>query len=119
MCIICLHFKLIEAEWHIYASLNIFGSGSGLSPDRHQAIIWSKAELLLIGPLGTNFNEILIEIHILSLKKNPFENVFWKMAAICLGLNVLAKTLSDIKLFSKRIIIYKVHFAPNLTGPSP
>ena len=37
-------------------------SDNGLSPDRRQAIIWTNAGLLLIGPLGTNFSEILIEI---------------------------------------------------------
>ena len=35
------------------------GSDNGLSPDRHQAIILTNARILLIGPLGTNFNEIL------------------------------------------------------------
>ena len=51
-----------KAKWHIYASANetIFGSGNGLSPGRHQAIIWTSARILLIGPSGTNFNEILI-----------------------------------------------------------
>ena len=42
--------------------LTIIGSDNGLSPGRRQAIIWTNAELLLIRPLGTNFNEILIEI---------------------------------------------------------
>ena len=46
-----------------------------------QAIIWTNAEILLIGPLGTNFNEILIEICAF-IHKNPLENVIWKMAAI-------------------------------------
>ena len=27
-----------------------------------QAIIWTNAEILFIGPLATNFSEILIEI---------------------------------------------------------
>ena len=48
---------------------NIIGSDNGLLPGRHQAIIWSNAGKLLIGPLGTNFSEISIEIHILLLKK--------------------------------------------------
>ena len=48
---------------HICVSkLTIIGSYNGLSPDRRQAIIWTNAGLLLIGPLGTNFSEILIEI---------------------------------------------------------
>ena len=58
------------------------GSDSGLSPERRQAIIWTNAGILLIGPLGTNFSEILTGIQIFSLKKNPFENVVWKMASI-------------------------------------
>ena len=33
----------------------------------NRAIIWTNAGILLTGPLGTNFNEILIEIHIFSL----------------------------------------------------
>ena len=44
------------------SKLTIIGSDNGLSPDRAQAIIWTNAGLLLIGPLGTNFSEILIKI---------------------------------------------------------
>ena len=55
---------------HICASkLTIIASDNGLSPGRRQAIIWTNAEILLIEPLGTNFNEILIEIHMISFKK--------------------------------------------------
>ena len=37
--------ELIGAEWLIFASVNlaIIGSDNGLSPIRHQAIIWSNA----------------------------------------------------------------------------
>ena len=42
--------------------LTIIGSDNGLSPGRGQAIIYTNAGLLLIGPLGTNFSEILIKI---------------------------------------------------------
>ena len=45
-----------------FSKLAIIGSDNGLSPDRRQAIIWTNAGLLLIGPVGTNFSEILIEI---------------------------------------------------------
>ena len=41
------------------SKLTIIGSDNGLSPDRRQAIIWTNAGVLLIGPLGTFFNEIL------------------------------------------------------------
>ena len=47
----------------------IIGSNNGLSPGRRQAIIWTNAGILLIGTLGTNFSEILIEIRIFSFKK--------------------------------------------------
>ena len=90
---------------HICVSkLTIIGSDNGLAPVRQQAIIWTNAGILLIGPLGTNVSEILIEIHAFSLKKcitlgpheasvwakhmhfhsrnAAFENVVWKMAAI-------------------------------------
>ena len=40
-----------------------------VTPGRRQAIIWTNAGILLIGTLGTNFSEILIEIGIFSFKK--------------------------------------------------
>ena len=49
--------------------LTIIGSDNGLSPERRLANIWANAGILLIGPLGTNFSEILIEIQTFSLKK--------------------------------------------------
>ena len=68
---------------HICVSkLTIIGSGNGLSPGRRQAIIWTSAGILLIEPLGTNFNEILIEIIYSFIKKNTFENLVRKTAAI-------------------------------------
>ena len=58
-------------------------SDNGLSPGRRQAIIWTYAGILLIGPLGTNFSEILIiNIYTFSFNKNVFENVVCEMAAI-------------------------------------
>ena len=48
---------------HICISkLTIIGSDNGLSPGRRQAIIWTNAEILLIGPLVTNFSEILLKL---------------------------------------------------------
>ena len=38
-------------------------------PGRRQAIIRTNAGILLIESLGTNFNEILIEIHIFAFNK--------------------------------------------------
>ena len=50
-------------------NLTIIGSDNGLSPVQYQAVIWANAGISLIRPLGTNFNEILIEIHTFPLKK--------------------------------------------------
>ena len=49
--------------------LSIIGSDNGLSPGRRQAIIWSNAEILLIGPVATNLSEIVIEIQTFSFTK--------------------------------------------------
>ena len=56
--------KLISPESRIYASVNwvIIASGNGLSPARRQAIWWTNAALMSIGPLETNFSEIWIAI---------------------------------------------------------
>ena len=69
--------------------LTIIGSDNGLSPGRRQAIIWTNAAILLIGPLGTNFSEISIKIHILSFKKMHLKMSSGKWRPFCLGLNVL------------------------------
>ena len=48
---------------HISVSkLTIIGSDNSLAPWRRQTIIWTNDGILLIGPLGTNFSEILIGI---------------------------------------------------------
>ena len=75
---------------HICASkLTIIGSDNGLSPDWHQAIIWTNAGILLIRPLGTNFSEILVKIHIFSFKKMHLKMLCGKWRPFCLGLSVL------------------------------
>ena len=76
--------------------LTIIGSDNGLLPGRHQAIIWTNAEILLIDPLGTKFSEILIEIHTFSLKKMHLNMSSRKWWPFC-DLNVL-NALAPIKL---------------------
>ena len=49
--------------------LTIIGPDNGLWPGRRQAIIWTNAGILLIGPWGTNFSEILVGIQTFSFKK--------------------------------------------------
>ena len=69
--------------------LIIIGSDNGLSPGRCQAIIWTSAGILLVGPLGTNFNEIVIKIQTFSLKTICLKMLSAKCQTFCLGLNVL------------------------------
>ena len=56
-------FQLLSQEHISVSKLTSIGSNNNLSPGRCQAIIWTKAGILLIGPSVTNFSEILIEIH--------------------------------------------------------
>ena len=80
--------------------LTILGSDNGLSPGRRQAIIWTNAGILLIGSLGTNFSEILIEIKTFSFKKMRLKVSSAKWRPFCLGLNVLTLSLlRDVKVY--------------------
>ena len=75
---------------HICANkVTIVCSDNGLSPGRRQAIIWTNAGILLIGTLGTNFSDILIEIRPFSFKKMHLKMSSGKWWPFCLGLNVL------------------------------
>ena len=69
--------------------LTIIGSDNGLSPGRRQAIIWTNARTLLIGPLGTNFSEILIGIQTSSTRKMHLKISSAKWRPCCFGLNEL------------------------------
>ena len=69
--------------------ISIIGSDNGLSPGRRQAIIWTNAWILFIGPLGTNFIEILIGVHTFWSKKMHLKMSSGKWQPFCLGLNVL------------------------------
>ena len=77
--------------------LTSIGADNGLSPGRRQAIIWTNAGLLLIGPLRTNFSEILMEFLAFSFRKMRLKVLSAKRRPFCLGLNVLK--------------CYKKHFA--------
>ena len=79
-CVSGTNFQFYRSTWwdfthwgrvtHIcVGKLTTIGSDNGLSPGRHQAIIWTIAGILLIGPFGTNFSETLIGIQTFSFKK--------------------------------------------------
>ena len=61
----------------------------GLLPGRRQTIIWINAGILLIVPLGTNFSEIVIEIHVFLFKNMHLKISTGKGQPFCLDLNVL------------------------------
>ena len=55
--------------------LTIIGSDNGLSPGRRQAIIWTNAGILLIGPLGTNFQWNFNHNSNILIQENALENI--------------------------------------------
>ena len=73
------------------SKLAIIASYNGLSPVRRQAIIWTNAGIFLIGPLGTNFSEILIENYIFSFKKIHLRMLFAIWWPFCLYFNILTR----------------------------
>ena len=89
------------------------GSDNGLSPGWRQAIIWTNARILLIGPLGTNLREISIEIHKLSFKKMHLKMSSGKWHPFCLGLNEL-KELFFLYFDHLWPILFTMEFKPNL-----
>ena len=75
---------------HICVSkLPIIGSDNGLSPGRCQAIIWTNTWIVLMRTLGTNFSEILIEIHTFAFQKMHLKMASAKWRLSRRGLNVL------------------------------
>ena len=74
---------------HINVSkLTIISSHNGMAADRRQAIIWTNAGILLIGPMGTNFSEIVIEIHTFSSKQMHLKMSSAKCRSFCHGLSL-------------------------------
>ena len=89
-------------------NLTIIGSDNGLSPARRQAIRWTNAGILLIGPLGTNFSEILIGIQAFSFTKMHFKMLSAKWRPFCLSPNVL--TLNMQNTFEKDLLIQQIQY---------
>ena len=98
---------------HICVSnLTIIDLDNGLLSGQRQAIIWTNAGILFIGPLGTNFSEILIKILTFSFKIMYLKVSSGKWRPFCLGLNVLmsitsCKTLTAISSKICSEVIYE------------
>ena len=69
--------------------LTNIGSDDGLSLGQCQAISWTNARILLIGPLGTIFNEISSEIHTILFKERHFKMSSTRWRPFWLGLIVV------------------------------
>ena len=77
---------------HICVSeLIIIGSDNGLSPVRHQAIIWTNEGILLVKALGTKFSEILKRNSYIFIQENAYKMLSVQWRYFCPGLNVLKK----------------------------
>ena len=64
---------------------------------KQQTYIWTIAGILLIGPLGTNFSEIFIEICMFSLNKMCYKMSSGKWRPFCLVLIVLMAKYAENK----------------------
>ena len=104
-----MHLKMLSSKWQpiclscnvlthwgqvtyiCISKLTIIGSDKGLSPGRHQAIIWTNDGILSIWPWGANFSEMLTKI-----QTSSFNKMHLKMSVIyqpfCLSLNTLIVT---------------------------
>ena len=88
------YFSSALTHWglatHICISkLTIIGSDNGFSSGRRQAIIWTNAGLSSIGPLKTNFSEILIKTQNFSFTKMHLKISSGKRQLFCPGGDVL------------------------------
>ena len=85
------HYTHDVNTWsHIFVGkVTIIGSDNGLSHSPCQAIIWANTILLVNGTLGTNFSEILSEIHTFASTKMHLKVPSTKWRQLALGLNVL------------------------------
>ena len=99
--------------------LTTVDSDNGLSPGRRQAIIWTNARILLIGPLVTNFSDSLIGIQTFSLKKCFWNGVYlsrpqWVKSLLRLVSNLVTSELSKdtpyLTLMGELWGVYHEHF---------
>ena len=105
-------FRYASTHWgrvtHIcFRKLTDIGSDNGLSPGWCQAIIWTKAGILLIRTLGTNFSETFSEIH-------PFINIWfirivWSDWGNCVLLNIAELWYQICILFEGQVNTYPRH----------
>ena len=99
-------------------NLTIIDSDNGLSPGRRQAIIWTNAGILLIGPLGTNPSEIVSGIQTFSFKKMHFKVSSAKWRPFCLGLDVLIEHIFSLLILTFHATLWQKAYIPSSMGVS-
>ena len=78
-------------------------------PGRRQAIIWANTEILWIGPLATNFREILIEIYTFTFKKKKHLKMSsGKWRSFCLGHYVIIVAIVISSLLSSSLALIHI-----------
>ena len=98
-CIMLAHWSRVTHIW--VGNPTIIGSDNGLSPGRRQAITWTNGVIMSIGPVGTNFSDILISIHTFSFEKMHLKRWSAKCRQFCLGLNVLYVDALIMSIYSQ------------------
>ena len=85
------HISLRPRDAYVsVGKVNISCSDNGLSPDLHQAIVWSTADLFVVDWIAVVKLQWHLSKHLKHfIQENTFENVVCEMAAICVSLNVL------------------------------
>ena len=77
---------ILSGPWHAHVSNKaIFGSYNGLLPFGCQTFVWTNANLLKTGHLGTKFQWYLNQYAELLIDEYWFENVNYNMVAILSG----------------------------------
>ena len=84
-------------------NLKVIASDNGLAPGRRQATIGTNDGILSIGSSGTNFSDVLIEIHTFSMKKMHLKMSSAKWRPFCPGLNVLRIVIWTIIVLSNDV----------------
>ena len=99
-----------------FSRIIIIGSDNGLAPHRRQAIIWTNAGILLIGPSGSYFSKIVLEAQAFSFKK-----MHLKMPAkgrpFCLGLDeMMAVSVLQGWWYNLMVTLYRIALVQNSRG---
>ena len=90
-------------------NLAIIGSHNGLSPGRRQAIIWTSAGILLIGPLGTNFSDISIEFPLKKMRLKGSSAEWRPFVSVSMGFGGEAMGDGDKRICPKLLNMWCVN----------